>query len=142
MATLEAVYQGSLRCTAEHSGSRSLIETDAPLDNRGKGERFSPTDLVGAALGTCILTTMALGVEEQGINLTGTTVQVNKIMAPAPRRIAKLQVYLHFPALGLSGEQRDRLKHLAEHCPVAKSLHPDLEQELVFHFADLENTLV
>ncbi|MES2389161.1 MAG: OsmC family protein [Bacteroidota bacterium] len=133
---MNAVYNGKLRCTAEHLQSGTVIETDAPTDNHGLGERFSPTDLVATALGTCILTTLALLTEKDGINLDGSSCSVNKVMASAPRRIAALEVVLTFTAKGLSTEQRNKIAHVAETCPVAKSLHPDLKQILTFNWPD------
>jgi putative redox protein len=90
-------YEGNLRCNARHLQSNSLIETDAPTDNRGKGERFSPTDLVCTALATCMITTMAMKATDMGIELKNTIVNVQKHMASDPRRIAKIDVELTFP---------------------------------------------
>jgi uncharacterized OsmC-like protein len=104
-----------------------LIETDAPTDNRGKGERFSPTDLVCTALATCMITTMAMKATDMGIELKNTTVNVQKHMASDPRRIAKIDVEVAFPAT-LKLEEKDKiiLQRVGDNCPVIKSLHPDV----------------
>ncbi|MFT3678755.1 MAG: OsmC family protein [Ferruginibacter sp.] len=120
-------YEGNLRCNATHLQSGTTIETDAPTDNRGKGERFSPTDLVCTALGTCMITTMAIKATDMGIELKDTTVSVKKYMASDPRRISKIDVVLTFPpALLLDEKDMIIMKRTGEHCPVIKSLHPDV----------------
>ncbi|MDN3656289.1 OsmC family protein [Ferruginibacter paludis] len=120
-------YEGNLRCNARHLQSNSLIETDAPTDNRGKGERFSPTDLVCTALATCMITTMAMKATDMGIELKNTTVNVKKHMASDPRRIAKIDVELSFPAtLQLEEKEKIILQRVGDNCPVIKSLHPDV----------------
>ena len=120
-------YEGDLRCTATHGPSQSSIETDAPVDNMGKGERFSPTDLVGTALGTCVLTTMAIAARRKGLELSGMTATVRKHMtAEAPRRIAKLEVDVVIP-LPSSHPEKAFLEAAAKGCPVRRSLHPELE---------------
>ena len=126
--TASILYEGNLRCQANHLQSNSRIETDAPTDNQGKGERFSPTDLVCTALGTCMVTTMALKARDMGIELRGTTVHFKKHMQRDPRRIARIDVELQFPA-DLKLDEKDRLilQRTGDHCPVVKSLHPDIE---------------
>jgi len=126
--TASILYEGNLRCQAIHLQSNSRIETDAPTDNQGKGERFSPTDLVCTALGTCMVTTMALKARDMGIELRGTTVHFKKHMQRDPRRIARIDVELQFPA-DLKLDEKDRLilQRTGDHCPVVKSLHPDIE---------------
>src|SRR4051812_25547356 len=121
MVKMSIVYQGGKHCLLTHEPSRSEIETDAPKDNQGKGERFSPTDLVGAALGSCILTTVAIVAERDGISVEGATAQVEKEMLSQPRRIGTLRVNVNFPA-HLTTEQRRKLEETARHCPVQKSL--------------------
>jgi uncharacterized OsmC-like protein len=120
-------YEGNLRCNARHLQSNSLIETDAPTDNRGKGERFSPTDLVCTALATCMITTMAMKATDMGIELKDTIVKAQKHMASDPRRIAKIDVELTFPDT-LKLEEKDKiiLQRVGDNCPVIKSLHPDV----------------
>ncbi len=121
-------YEGNLRCNAIHLQSGSPIETDAPTDNKGKGERFSPTDLVCTALGTCMITTMAIRVADKGIELKGTTVEVKKHMLANPRRIGRIEVVVTYPAgLQLSEEDKIFLKDIGDNCPVMKSIHPDIE---------------
>jgi uncharacterized OsmC-like protein len=121
-------YQGNLRCLATHLQSGTSIETDAPTDNKGKGERFSPTDLVCTALATCMITTMAIRSGEINVELQGTTVAAQKHMLPNPRRISKIEVMVTYPAtLELSEQSFDFLKTVGDNCPVIKSLHPSLE---------------
>lgn len=133
--TTSLTYEGQLRCIAVHNQSGTNIETDAPTDNKGKGERFSPTDLVCTALGTCILTTMAIKANNMGIELKGTTVDVQKHMSTdAPRRIVKIEVWVHFPAVPMEEKDRITLETIGNNCPVAKSLHPDVIQEITYYF--------
>ena len=122
MTTIDSRYEGALRCHSSHGPSGSVLETDAPTDNQGKGERFSPTDLVATALSTCILTIMGIVAERHDWPLQGTTARVQKTMgAEAPRRIALLEVWISLPA-GLSEQQRDALRRVGESCPVKLSL--------------------
>ena len=131
--TATILYEGNLRCNAEHLQSGNKIETDAPTDNRGKGERFSPTDLVCAALGTCILTTMAIKATDMGIELKGTTIAVTKHMLADPRRIAKIDIAVTFPAsIILQEKDKTILQRVGDNCPVTKSLHPDLHLNIVY----------
>jgi len=120
-------YQGDLRCTAVHGPSQSSIETDAPVDNMGQGERFSPTDLVGTSLATCVLTTMAIAARRKGLELPGMTAVVRKHMSTEPpRRIARLEVDVTIP-LPSDHPERAFLEAAAHGCPVRRSLHPDTE---------------
>ena len=120
-------YEGNLRCNAQHLQSGTKIETDAPTDNRGKGERFSPTDLVCTALASCIATTMAIKAVDMNIELNGLTVDAQKNMESNPRRISKIDVKVTFPP-SLVLEEKDRiiLERTGNNCPVVKSLHPDM----------------
>lgn len=133
--TATILYEGNLRCTAQHVQSQSSIETDAPTDNRGKGERFSPTDLVCTALATCMVTTMAMKATDMGIELKDTRINAVKHMASNPRRIAKIEVELQF-AKGLTLEDKDKLilQRVGDQCPVVKSLHPDIELDIKYHW--------
>jgi putative redox protein len=132
--TATAQYEGQLRTEATHVASGTIIQTDAPVDNHGRGEAFSPTDLVGTALGTCILTTMAIVAERHDIDLKGSTVQVKKTMSQdAPRRIVQLDVDLQLPA-SLSEANRALLERVAHTCPVAVSLNPEIRQEIQFSY--------
>lgn len=134
MTTLTSVYKGDLRTESVHTRSGSVVITDAPVDNNGKGEAFSPTDLVCTALSTCMLTTMAIWAEREGIDLKGMHVEVIKIMASNPRKIAEIQVKLSKPNLVASPTQKDRLKEIAHTCPVALSLHDSVKQTIQFEF--------
>ena len=125
--TATILYQGDLRCVCTHLQSGSLFETDAPTDNKGKGERFSPTDTLCISLGTCIITTMGIKAADMGIELKGTRMDVTKHMFSEPRRIGKIEIVLHLPALPLEEKQKTILQKVGELCPVKKSLHPDLE---------------
>lgn len=126
--TANIIYKGTLRCEATHLQSGSLIETDAPTDNRGKGERFSPTDLLCVSLATCIVTTMGIKADDMKIDLTNTTVEVTKHMLADPRRVGKVEVDLSMPAT-LQLDERDKivLERVGNNCPVTKSLNPEME---------------
>ena len=133
--TATARYEGRLRTEATHTASGTVIQTDAPVDNHGRGEAFSPTDLVGTALGTCILTTMAIVAERHQVDLVGASFKMEKIMSPEPpRRIAQLNVELHLPA-SLSAADRALLERTAHTCPVTLSLNPEIKQEVRFVYA-------
>lgn len=122
MTTIDSRYEGALRCHSSHGPSGSVLETDAPTDNQGKGERFSPTDLVATALSTCILTILGIVAERHGWPLQGANARVQKTMTPeAPRRIALLEVWISLPA-GLGEQQRAVLQRAGESCPVKLSL--------------------
>jgi len=130
--TATARYEGHLRTEATHTASGTIIQTDAPVDNHGRGEAFSPTDLVGTALGTCILTTMAIVAERHQVDLVGSSFRMEKIMSQEPpRRIAQLTVELHLPA-SLSPADRALMERTAHTCPVALSLNPEIRQEVRF----------
>lgn len=133
--TARIIYKGDLRCECTHLQSGTLIETDAPTDNRGKGERFSPTDTLCVALATCIVTTMALKANDMNINLAGTKIDVTKHMLAEPRRIGKIDIVLHFDS-NIQLEEKDKtiLKRVGDNCPVAKSLHPDLEVNMTYNW--------
>ena len=126
--TSKVIYNGSLRTQAEHLRSGNKIITDAPVDNRGKGEAFSPTDLMATALGSCILTIMGIKASDKGIDMEGATCEVTKTMASNPRRIAKIEINVQMPDKGYTSKEKKLLEAAAHHCPVANSLHPDLEE--------------
>lgn len=128
MATeVEIIYTGKLHCELTHKDSGAMITTDAPKDNAGEGKQFSPTDLVGAALGSCILTTMGIYSRNTDIKLEGAKVNVVKHMVSEPvRRIGKLEVSVQMPA-GIPQEKRAALDRVAHTCPVHKSLNPEIE---------------
>lgn len=135
MVRIHIGYQGRLRCLARHEPSGLTLTTDAPVDNMGRGESFSPTDLVAAALGTCLLTIMGIVAQRHGIDLAGATVTVDKHMVSQPvRRIGRLEATVNVPAR-LSDDDRQRLENAAMACPVHKSLHPDVETVIRFNWA-------
>ena len=134
---VEAVirYEGALRCRAVHGPSQSAVETDAPVDNMGKGERFSPTDLVGTALAGCVLTTMGIVAQRKGIELAGAVATVRKIMtSEPPRRIARLELEVVLP-LDPDHPERALLEAAARGCPVRRSLHPEVVVEESYRWA-------
>ena len=133
--TANVIYKGSLRCEAKHLQSGSMIETDAPTDNKGKGERFSPTDMLCVSLATCIVTTMGIKGADMDIDLTNTSVEVTKHMLPDPRRVAKIEVKLNMPsALQLDEKDKAILERVGNNCPVTKSLHPDMQVEIQYNW--------
>lgn len=134
MNTAELIYQGELRTLAKHMYSGTTLFTDAPLDNHGKAQSFSPTDLVAVALAGCIITTIGILMKDENLALENTQLAVRKIMASNPRRIAAIEIDIDVTAEGLSESQKERMKEIAHTCPVAKSLHPDLEQRVVLRF--------
>jgi putative redox protein len=127
-------YDGNLRTTATHLRSGERITTDAPTDNNGKGEAFSPTDLLATSLGCCMITIMGIAAEQHGIKLSDVRVSLEKHMASNPRRVDK--IVLHFSILnhGYSEKEKNLLENSARACPVARSLHPDLVQEVHFNY--------
>ncbi len=130
--TSKITYQNNLRTTAVHLQSGNEILTDAPVDNRGKGEAFSPTDLLATSLGTCILTIMGIKAADKGIDMTGATAEVNKIMGSNPRRIIRLEVTIQMPENNYTKKEKTLLEAASHGCPVGKSLHPDLEEIIQF----------
>ena len=133
--TAKVIYQGDLRTVATHLRSGTAIETDAPVDNKGKGERFSPTDLLATSLATCILTTMGIAGNTHSINIDGTECGVEKIMAADPRRVAEIKIAIRFPKNNsYSDKEKVLLERIAHTCPVAISLHPDMKQTLSFNW--------
>jgi len=132
MVEINVVYAGDLRCVATHQPSGVSLQTDAPVDNMGRGESFSPTDLLATALATCILTTMAIVARRHGIELTGAKAQVVKGMVSQPaRRVGQLTVVITLP-IDLPADRRESLEAAGRNCPVYKSLHPDIELPLRF----------
>jgi putative redox protein len=130
MTTMLSRYEGGLRCSCVHEASGTQLHTDAPVDNQGRGESFSPTDLVATALVSCILTILGIVAEREGIALEPCSARVEKTMtASGVRRIALLEVWISLPS-HLSGEQRQRLQHAGEGCPVKRSLEGCVAMEL------------
>jgi len=127
--TSTVVYEGGLRTTCTHLQSGSSIETDAPTDNNGKGERFSPTDLMATSLGTCMITVMGIKARSMGLDLDGVKIEVEKIMKADPRRVGGINLFFHFPdrLAGVDEKTKQILRHTADTCPVQQSIHPDIE---------------
>ena len=136
MVEINITYEGGLRCKAVHGPSGTIIVTDAPVDNHGKGESFSPTDLCAASLGVCMMTVMGIASTDRKINMSGTACRIEKHMSTdTPRRIIKITADFVFPA-GIPIDKRELLRATAEHCPVAKSLNPDIDVNVKFNFPD------
>jgi putative redox protein len=136
MVKMHMVYEGDLRCRLTHGPSGSVILTDAPVDNMGKGEAFSPTDLLAASLGSCMLTVMGIFAQKNKINMTGTTVDVEKEMVTSPvRRIGKVTIVFKM-AKGIDRNQRAALEQAGLNCPVHKSLGTDVQTPTRFDYSD------
>ena len=133
MSTSKIIYKNNLRTEAQHIASGQKIITDAPLDNNGKGEAFSPTDLVATALASCMITIMAIAAEKNGINISETSASVKKIMGINPRTISDIVIEIKM-SKNLALEDRKRLEKAALACPVHKSLHPDMNKEITFSY--------
>ncbi|MGZ5246567.1 MAG: OsmC family protein [Flavitalea sp.] len=139
--TSTVVYVGNLRTVCTHLQSGTIIETDAPVDNQGNGERFSPTDIVSTALGSCMLTIMGIKARDLNINLVGVKIEVLKIMKSDPRRIGGINLTFHFPEnLKLTEKDQTILERSAHTCPVLYSLHPEIEINTVFNWNKVEAT--
>ena len=134
MATATVTYLGELRTEAIHERSGERYITDAPPDNKGRGEAFSPTDLLSTSLANCMMTLMGIAAQGRDITLNGLKATVVKHMAADPRRVARIEVDLELDGSGLGERERAVLEHAARTCPVAMSLHPDLLQEVRFHY--------
>ncbi|NEN23489.1 OsmC family protein [Cryomorpha ignava] len=134
MATAHISYQGNLRTQLMHYQSGTIIKTDAPTDNQGKGELFSPTDLTATSLAACMITLMGIAANGHSFILGEVSADIQKIMASNPRRIDKIQIDFVFPQSNYDEKQKEILKKAALNCPVAKSLHPDIDQEITFEF--------
>ncbi|MDO6434487.1 OsmC family protein [Flavitalea sp. BT771] len=133
--TSTVIYVGELRTVATHLQSGTDIETDAPVDNQGKGERFSPTDLVGTSLAACMATTMAIKTKDLGLNLEGMKISTLKIMKADPRRIGGIEITFEWPPSFQADEkQKLILERIAHTCPVMYSLHPDIEVKVEFNW--------
>lgn len=137
MATITTFYIDELRTEAQHNYSGTKIITDAPIDNQGKAESFSPTDLLAASLGSCMITIVGIAARTQGFEerLRGTKIEITKIMKSDPRRVGEIQVELTFPeGSNLNEKERKIIEHTSRTCPVALSLHPDLLQTWKFNW--------
>ena len=133
MPDIKIVYNGSLRTKATHTQSGSIIITDAPTDNNGRGEAFSPTDLFASSLGSCMLTIMGITAQTHGLNIDGSVINIDKIMGANPRRVSSLHI-----TIDINGKLNEKDKKIlikaAEHCPVSKSIHPDIDEKIIFNF--------
>ena len=132
--TAEIIYKGELRNELTHLLSGTQILTDAPPDNQGQGRAFSPTDLVAAATGACALTTIGIKAKSHGFIIDGTKVEVLKVMASNPRRIAEIHVIFDFPKNNYSDEEKEIIENTAWTCPVMMSIHPDIKKEMKFNY--------
>ena len=135
MVKIDVTYTGSLSCTATHGPSKDSLTTDAPLDNQGLGRTFSPTDLLVTALGSCIATLMGIYAERHALDITGLTIGLEKHMQTDPRRIGRIPIEIHVP-LTLDDRHRQGIETAAAHCPVKKSLHPDIDLTLSFTYPE------
>jgi putative redox protein len=136
MATSKVIYTGHLRTTAIHLQSGVTITTDAPLDNQGKGEFFSPTDLAATSLACCMLTIIGIAVRTHGFSIDGTEATITKVMLSNPRRIGEVKIDYIFPEIHYTDKQKEIIERAGRTCPVALSLHPDLVQTINFIFRD------
>jgi len=136
METIRSSYKGDLRTEAIHVRSAVTIFTDAPPDNQGKGESFSPSDLLAASLGSCMMTIMGIAGRTHNINVEGTTFRITKVMAANPRRVSEVHVEFNMPDRSYTEKEKKILDQAAKTCPVALSLHPDIKQEVKFVFSD------
>lgn len=134
MSTITTIYKGELRTRAVHNLSGTELTTDAPIDNNGKGEFFSPTDLVATALGSCMLTIMGIAARNHNFNIDGTTVKTTKIMGSNPRRIIEIVLEFEFPnPTQYSEKDKKFIEVSTRECPVAKSIHPDIKQTVILN---------
>jgi len=132
--TSKIIYEGNLRTRMTHLYSGTEVLTDAPLDNQGLAQAFSPTDLVATALASCMVSIMGIKARDMNLDLKGTEAEVTKIMASDPRRISEIQVVMKFPENGFTEKDKTILENAARTCPVAKSLHPDILQDVTFEW--------
>lgn len=130
--TSTSEYLGELRVKSVHLQSGEVILSDAPIDNNGKGEAFSPTDMTATSLACCMLTIMGIVANKRSLNIQGTTAQITKTMASEPRRISKIEIIITMPKIGVDDNIKELLEKIAKDCPVAHSLHPDIEQVIEF----------
>ncbi len=132
--TSKVVYEGKLRTKMTHLYSGTEVLTDAPLDNQGLAQAFSPTDLVATALASCMISIMGIKARDMNVNIDGTEADVTKVMASDPRRISQVKVVIRFPKGNYSDKDKTILENAARTCPVAKSLHTDTVQEVTFEW--------
>lgn len=132
MATSKITYTGDLRTTSVHLKSGTEIITDAPVDNHGRGEAFSPTDLLATSLGNCMLTIIGIAAISHQFDIVGTVAEVTKVMGENPRRVTEIFIQLKFPPNNYADKEKAIIEKSARTCPVAYSLHPDIKQEITF----------
>jgi putative redox protein len=130
--TSKIIYNGELRTTMTHLQSGTAVITDAPVDNHGKGEAFSPTDLVATAYGSCMMTVMGIKARQMELDLTGTEIEITKVMYAEPRRIGEIHAKLTMPKHNFTDKDKAILENTARTCPVELSLHPDLKRVVEF----------
>lgn len=133
--TSEVIYKGGLRTESKHLRSGTVIITDAPVDNHGKGESFSPTDLVATSLASCILTIVGIMAERKNIDIEGAKAEIEKVMASEPRRISAIRVKIQMPDKEYTDQEKKLIEKTAAQCPVGNSLHPDLDQDVTIVWA-------
>lgn len=134
MVTTQTLYKGDLRTEMKHVRSGSIIVTDAPVDNKGKGEYFSPTDLVASALGSCIFTIMGISAREHGFSIDGSSCSITKIMTENPRKIGEIRIEIYFGEIKYTDKQKKLLEHCVKTCPVALSLNESVFQNVKLNF--------
>jgi putative redox protein len=135
MKTSQVVYEGNLRTNCTHLRSGQKIITDAPVDNMGKGEAFSPTDLTATSLAACLITTIAIAADKKSMKIEAMDADATKIMAAEPRRISEMVVEVRIKAPSFSAEDKSYIEHIGNNCPVAKSLHPDINQNITYSWS-------
>lgn len=135
MPTITGTYLGGLRVESTHVASGARLITDAPVDNNGKGEGFSPTDLCATALATCAMTIIGIYGRNHGVDVTGTTIEISKTMSANPRRIGKIEIIFNMPDREFSEKEKTMIERAAHTCPVHLSLHPDTEQVFTFKWS-------
>jgi putative redox protein len=136
METSRVIYTGDLRTEATHVKSGQSIITDAPIDNQGKGDAFSPTDLLATSLGVCAITVVGIAARTHGFNVDGTAIKITKIMASEPRRVGEVIVEFDFPAVKYSEKEKTIIRHTINSCPVSQSLNSSLKQTFIINFSD------
>ncbi len=135
MTKMKTIYKGNLRTEITHEQSGTKIITDAPLDNHGKGESFSPTDLFASSLGSCMLTIMGISAQNYGFNIDGTTIETEKIMGTEPRRVVEIKIVITFPSdNNYTDKEKKIIEMAAKSCPVANSLHPEIKKNIIFKY--------
>ena len=141
MVTVQTKYLGDLRTESVHLQSGNKLITDAPTDNQGRGEAFSPTDLLATAFGACVLTIMGIAAKTHGFDIDGTEVETTKVMGTEPRRIVELITTFKFPHNNYSAKHKKILELTAKECPVFNSLHPDIKKTVSYCYADYRTIL-